>query len=158
MNVLVITGALITKRTKQIRYGLMFWGTIRQLKAVKDGKGGLDYIPVDFNVKAYNVVAEALQTTIKEGDMITIYGELESYYAEKDNQKVLQTYVLAHNINKVVTLDKLTLIDNQAQADLNFVTAKTKFGQKFKRTYKQNRFMRKQDEVYGQGSGETGSL
>lgn len=159
MNIVVMTGALVNKSIKETRYGLMFWGAICQLKAVKDGKGGLEYIKVYFNIRAYNVQAEALQTTIAIGDMITVYGELESMVKKDDKGRdIIHSFTLVHNINKVVTMDKMTIIDNMAQADLNFVTAKTTFGKKFKRTYAQNTFMRKQDKEYGKEQGERGKI
>jgi hypothetical protein len=113
---------------------------------------------VYFNIRAYNVQAEALQTTIAIGDMITVYGELESMVKKDDKGRdIIHSFTLVHNINKVVTMDKMTIIDNMAQADLNFVTAKTTFGKKFKRTYAQNTFMRKQDKEYGK-EGERGKV
>lgn len=146
MNIVVITGSLCRKFIKETRYGLTFWGAISQLKPIKNGKGGLDYKEVYFNIQAYNVQAEALQTTINYNDIITIYGELESIQrTDATGKEYTYSFILVHNINKVVTMDKLTVIDSMAQADLNMVTSTTTFGKQFKKSIKKNTFMRKQD-------------
>lgn len=146
MNIVVLTGSLTKKTVKRTRYGIMFIGVVSQMKPVKDGKGGIEYVPQMFSIKAYNVQAEILHTTIEVPEMVTIYGELESVErVDSQGKSNIYSFVLVHNVHKVLTLDKMTIVDQMAMAEMKMVANTTAFGRKFGKTLKLNSFMRKQD-------------